>query len=61
MATLTLTGKTAAEVLRAMQLLQGEVAGNYADQRVVQTLTITDASPMVLTHTKEGVTKTFSI
>lgn len=61
MATIAWTGKTAAEVLRACEKISGQVASNYADQRAVQTLTITDASPIVITHTKEGVTTTISV
>ncbi len=41
--------------------VKGLVASNYQDSRAVQTLSVTDASPMVVTHTKEGVTTTVSI
>jgi hypothetical protein len=50
MATLTLTGKNAAEVRRiARALIQG--AASYDDNRVVGTFTATDASPSVIVTT----------
>lgn len=61
MATLVLTSKNAAEVMRMCDTVKGLVASNYQDSRAVQTLSVTDASPMVVTHTKEGVTTTVSI
>lgn len=61
MATITLTGKNVAEVCRAAKLLGDAAAASNADNRIVDTLTLTDASPMVLSVTKNGVTTTTSI
>jgi hypothetical protein len=61
MATVTLTGKNSAEVRRwAKAVLQ--VVAEYDDNRVVGTLTATDAAPMVVSgSTPTGTTITVTV
>jgi len=52
MATITLTGKNVAEVIRigeALATLAAANAGGGADNRAIGTCTVTDASPSVIT------------
>ena len=61
MATITLTGKTAGEVTR-IGLAMAALAEQYVDNRAVGTMTVTDASPAVISLAlSDGTTRTVSV
>lgn len=61
MATITLTGKKAAEVMQLGNTI-ARAAASYAENKAVGTMTVTDASPMAISIVDaKGDTYTYSV